>query len=116
VIPLLMFVQSAAACYGQTVSSLALSSGSVTGGGAVTAKLTLSGKAPAAGIDVALQSTSGTVAVPAMVHIPAQAVGASFKVSTVAVKQDTVSTITASAGGLSATANLTVLALPSSPS
>src|SRR5262249_6434832 len=96
-----------------TVSGLTLNPTSVVGGTSSTGTVTLSAAAPAA-TDVALFSSNLNVAgVPASVTVPAGAASASFTVTTpAAVPASTNVTITASSGGVTRSAVLTVTGSP----
>ena len=91
-----------------TLSSIALSPASVTGGSSSTGTVTLSGAAPYGGAVVALSSSASAATVPSSVTVAAAAASATFTVSTSAVTASTPSTITASYGGATKTASLTV--------
>src|SRR5262245_16354736 len=92
-----------------TVSSLTLNPTSVTGGAqSSTGTVTLSAAAPSGGAQVALSSSSSAASPPASVTIPAGASSANFTVSTQAVAVSTAATISASYGGTTRTASLTV--------
>ena len=92
-----------------TLSSLALSPASVTGGSPSTGTVALSGAAPAGGVAVTLSSSNTAVAtVPASVTVAAGASSATFTVGTTSVSSSTPVTISASAGGVTRTATLTV--------
>jgi hypothetical protein len=93
-----------------TLSSLAISPTSVTGGTPSSATVTLSGAAPAGGAVVALSSSGSAASVPANVTVPAGATTASFSITTSSVTSSTPVTITASFGGVSRGATLTVTA------
>jgi probable HAF family extracellular repeat protein len=94
---------------GVALSSLSLSSSSVRGGNSVTATVRLSAAAPSGGVAVALSSSDTSVAtVPASVTVPAGATSATFTVSTRSVSSDRTVTISASYGGVTRTATLTV--------
>jgi hypothetical protein len=94
---------------GPAVSTLSLSPTSVTGGGSSTATVTLSGAAPAGGAAVTLSSSNTAAAtVPASVTVPAGATGATFTVTSKAVTATSSATISASFGGATQTAVLTV--------
>jgi hypothetical protein len=81
----------------------------VSGGAASTATVTLSAAAPEGGTVVTLISSDPAVAtVPANVTVLAGATSVSFPVTTTAVTAATPVTITASFGGASGTATLTV--------
>jgi hypothetical protein len=98
-----------------TLSELSVNPASVTGGNSSTGTVTLSGPAPAGGAQVALSSNSTTVArVPSSVTVAAGATSASFTIGTSAVTSSTAVTISASFGGASRSASLTVALAPSS--
>src|SRR5712692_9708027 len=94
---------------GLSLSSVALSPTSVTGGSSSTGTVTLSGAAPAGGAAVTL-SSSNTVAatVPASVTVAAGATSATFTVTTSAVSSSTAVTISGTFNGGTQTATLTV--------
>ncbi|WP_319463890.1 nidogen-like domain-containing protein [Micromonospora sp. RTP1Z1] len=91
------------------VASLSLASPSVSGGATTTATVNLSSAAPSTGATVTLSRT-GPVTVPATLLVPAGQTSGQLTVATSTVTADTPATVTATAGGGSATANLTVLA------
>jgi hypothetical protein len=91
------------------LSSLALNPTSVTGGSPSIGTVTLSGPAPSDGAVVALSSSSTAGTIPSNVTVPAGATSASFNVSTGAVATATPVAISASYGGGTQTASLTVL-------
>jgi hypothetical protein len=82
-----------------SVSSVALSPSSVTGGQTSTGTVTLNGAAPAGGAEVALSSDSATATVPPSVNIPAGSSSGTFTVSTASVTTPTSASITASYNG-----------------
>jgi hypothetical protein len=92
-------------------SALAISPSSVTGAtSSPTGVVTLNGPAPAGGAQVVLSSNSAAASVPANgVTVPAGATTASFTLTTSAVATSTTVTISASFGGGTQTATLTVL-------
>ena len=91
------------------VDWLALSPTNVVGGSPVQATVTLSGPAPAGGAAVAVTSSNRSVAtVPATVTVPEGETGATFTVSTSQVAVTTSVRLTASYGGFSTPATLTV--------
>ena len=97
-----------------SLSSLSLNPTSVVGGNSSTGTVTLTAPAPSGGFVVNLSSSNTSVAtVPSTVTVPAGATSANFTVSTQAVSSATSVTITASAGGVSRTATLTVNPAPS---
>ena len=80
-----------------TVSSLTLNPTSVIGGvQSSTGAVTLSGPAPAGGVQVLLASNNGAASVPSSVTVPAGATSATFTVSTSVVLVSTSVTISAS--------------------
>ena len=87
---------------------LALSPTRVVGGNAVEGDLTLSGPAPAGGARVALASSNRSVTVPASVTVPEGESGVTFAISTSPVSAVTTARITASYGGYTVAATLTV--------
>jgi hypothetical protein len=92
-------------------ASVKLSPKTVTGGNSTTGNtVTLDGQAPAAGTVVTLQSSDPSVAaVPASVTVSAGAtVSPDFTITTTAVAAQTPVTISASYGGVTKTATLTV--------
>jgi hypothetical protein len=94
---------------GPTVASVTVDPAAVSGGAASTATVTLSAAAPEGGTVVTLISSDPAVAtVPANVTVLAGATSVSFPVTTTAVTAATPVTITASFGGASGTATLTV--------
>ena len=89
------------------VGSLSLSAATIVGGQPVTGTVTLTGAAPLGGAVVAL--TGGDpVMVPASVTVPAGAPSVNFTATTRAVGGTTTVTITASFGGASSSATLSV--------
>jgi hypothetical protein len=98
------------------LSTLALNPSTVTGGNSAQGTVTLTNAAPSGGAQVALSSSNAAAAsVPASVNVPAGATSASFTVSTASVTASTSATISASYGGVSRTALLTVQAAPPPP-
>src|SRR5467141_2900950 len=92
-----------------TLSSLSLNPTSVIGGlQSSTGTATLSGPAPAGGALVLLSSNNGAASVPSSVTVPAGATSATFPVNTSIVLFSTSAQITASYGGKTLAANLTV--------
>jgi hypothetical protein len=92
-----------------TLSSLALSPTAVTGGGSSQGTVVLTGAAPSGGVVVALSSSNTAVAtVPASVSVVAGATSATFTVTARTVAASTAVTISASQGGVTRTATLTV--------
>ncbi len=95
---------------GPTLSSVALSPTSVTGGSSSTGTITLSGPAPTYGATVNLSSnaSAATATVPSSVTVASGATSATFPVNTSAVTASTSVTISASYAGVTKTASLTV--------
>src|SRR3984893_1491290 len=95
-----------------SLSALSLNPTSVTGGNSPTGTVTFSGVAPA-GAQVSLSSSDTSVArAPSSVTISAGATGAPFAISTSAVTTSTSVTISATYGGVTKTAVLTVTPAP----
>jgi hypothetical protein len=95
-----------------SLSALSLNPTSVTGGNSPTGTVTFSGVAPA-GAQVSLSSSDTSVArAPSSVTIAAGATGATFAISTSAVTTSTSVTISATYGGVTKTAVLTVTPAP----
>ena len=92
-----------------TLLSLALNPTSVTGGHSSTGTVTLSSPARGGGAVVSLTSSDATATVPSSVTVPAGAASATFRVRTSAVAASTQVTLSASYGGRTQTASVTVL-------
>jgi trimeric autotransporter adhesin len=91
------------------LASLTLNPTSVTGGTSSTGTITLNGPAPASGISVSLTSSKTSVGtVPSAVAIAAGATSGTFTITTSAVSSQTSTTIRATYGSASKSANLTV--------
>ncbi len=91
------------------LSAVSLSPNLVAGGCKVpTAKVVLTGKAPAGGIVVALASANPAAAVPASVTVPAGAASAGFAVTVSAVTANQSGAISATYKGATQSAGLTV--------
>jgi Nidogen-like len=88
---------------------------SVTGGNSVTGTVTLSSSAPAGGIQVALQSSSGVASTPANVLVPQGASTRTFSVTTNPVSASANVTISASYNGVTRTDTLAVNPAPVAP-
>jgi hypothetical protein len=102
-------VNPPAAAAGPTLSSLAFSPASVTGGNSSTGTVRLSAAAPAGGVSVGLSSPSASVSVPASVPVPAGQTSATFTATTRAVTTSTPVDVTASLpGSANAVGRLTV--------
>lgn len=91
------------------LSSLTLGIDSVSGGGTHNGKVTLSGAAPAGGLQVALTSDNPAVTLPAIIAVPPTATEAAFQVTTTVVSAPTLVRITARAGTATMTKSLMVL-------
>lgn len=92
-----------------TLSALTLNPNALTGGGSSQGTVILSGAAPSGGASVTLTSgNTGVGSVPASVTVPAGATSAAFIVTTRSVTSSTALTISASYGGVTRTATLTV--------
>jgi acetyl esterase/lipase len=91
------------------VSALTLTPGSFAGGcKSSTGKVTLTARAPAGGIVVPLASTNPVAVVPASVTVPAGSSSATFLITAPVVTANQSGTVTASFGGGSPSAGLTV--------
>ncbi len=96
-----------------TLAGLTLSPSSLVGGGSSQATVTLNGLAPAAGAVVTLSSGNASVAtVPSTVTVPAGSNSAVFTVTTNPVTVLSTLTISASYGGVTKTAILSVAPAP----
>ncbi len=96
-----------------TLSSLTLNPTSVIGGNSSTGTVTLSGAAPSGGAVVTLSSSNTMAArVPSSVTVAAGATTASFTISTSTVASLTTVSISASYGGATRSASLTVAPAP----
>ena len=91
-----------------SLSTLAVSPASVTGGSSATATVTLTNPAPVGGVTVALSSSSTSASVPASVLVAAGSTAGTFTVTTTAVSAAATATVTATFSGISKTATLTV--------
>ena len=89
------------------LSTMTLSAGSVVGGNAVTGTVNLTASAPVGGAAVAV-TASDPITAPGTVTVPAGATTATFNVATRLVGGTIVGTVTASYGGASASAGLSV--------
>jgi hypothetical protein len=92
------------------LKSVTVSPSSVTGGLPSTGTVLLTTAAPASGLTVSLSSNNAVVTVPTSVTVPAGSTSATFTVNTTATNSNRAAVITGSHNGISATANLTVLA------
>ncbi len=90
--------------------SLTTSPSSVVGGKLATGKVTLSGFAPIGGYEVSLSSSdTSTASVPVSVTVPAGFNTATFPISTTPVAASSTISISASFGGVSKAASVTVI-------
>jgi trimeric autotransporter adhesin len=94
------------------LDSLSLGFDRWPGGTTLTALVSLNVTAPASGVTVALTSSDPVASVPASVTIPAGAAIAPFDITLANTPPARAVTITASYGGRSIAASLTVIALP----
>jgi hypothetical protein len=93
---------------GVTLSTLTVSPTSVNGGNSSQGSVTLTGPAPSGGALVTLSDNSASASTPASVTVAAGATSASFTITTGTVTASTAVTITASFGGVTRTATLTL--------
>jgi hypothetical protein len=92
-----------------TPVSLTLNPATVTGGNSSTGTVTISAPAPAAGLVVNLTTNNPFVAqIPTVVTVPSGQTVATFAIATPTLAGGETATITASAGGVSQAATLTV--------
>jgi hypothetical protein len=93
------------------LSGISLYPTTVTGGTSITGmnNITLNGPAPSGGTVVTLSSSDPSASVPASVTVPAGANTVGFVITTTAVTINTAVTISATYGGVTKTATLTVL-------
>src|SRR5882762_8689476 len=106
------FELSSSAPASVSLSSLTLNPSNVTGGNSSTGTVALSGPAPAGGAQVALSSNNGAASVPSSVAVPSGATSATFTANTSPVTASTTVAISASYGGASRSATLTVTPPP----
>lgn len=92
------------------LTGVTVSPANVPGGLATTARVTLSGKAPAAGMTVFLKRSHSALNLPASIVVPSGQTSASISASTKPVLADTKVMVTATMRGVSKTANLAILA------
>jgi hypothetical protein len=92
-----------------SLTSLAVSPASVTGGQAATGAVSLSGAAPAGGAVVSLASANPAASVPSSLTIPGNASSANFTVSTSTVTSTSVGNVTATYAGITKSVTLTVM-------
>lgn len=93
---------------GPTVSGLLVDPDTVTGGSTATGTVLLSGPAPTGGTAVTLSSDDPAADVPASVTVPASATAVAFTISTSPVPGPTAVALSATAGGVTRGAVLTV--------
>lgn len=94
---------------GPTLSALTLAPATFAGGCQTsTGKVTLTGPAPAGGAVVTLANTNPAASMPASVTVPAGATTAKFTITGVTVTANQTGMVTASYGGVSKSAMLTV--------
>ena len=92
-----------------TITGLSISPNIVVGGKGAIGAVTLSGPALSSGDVVTLSSNTATVGVPSSVTVPAGQTTATFAISTQPVGTTTLANISATFGGVSASAQLTVV-------
>jgi hypothetical protein len=103
------FNAQAASTTTASLTAVSVSPTSVVGGTTAQGTITLTGAAPSGGALVTLSSSNtSVVSVPASVTVSAGAPSVNFGVNTSAVNANTAVTITATYGGISRTATLTV--------
>jgi len=91
------------------LTSLTLNPSTVSGGSTVVGKVTLTGPAPTSGMAVTLTSNKSAQAqVPSKVIVPSGASSATFNITTTSVSRKSLVTITASLGGVTKNASLTL--------
>lgn len=91
------------------LTSLTLNPSTVSGGSTVVGKVTLTGPAPTSGMAVTLTSNKSAQAqVPSKVIVPSGARSATFNITTTSVSRKSLVTITASLGGVTKNASLTL--------
>jgi len=82
----------------------------LNGGASTIGKVTLTGIAPAGGVDVAIASNNPAISVPAVVNVPEGALSANFTATSVPVDTDTAVAVTATQGAITKTVNVSVKA------
>jgi len=91
------------------LTSLTLNPSTVSGGSTAVGKVTLTGPAPTSGMAVTLTSNKSAQAqVPSKVIVPSGASSATFNITTTSVSRKSLVTITASLGGVTKNASLTL--------
>jgi hypothetical protein len=94
-----------------TLSAVSLDPETVTGGTPSSGTATLNAEAPADGVNVSLSSSNTDAAtVPSTVTVPVGSTSTTFDVTTIPSSEDASSTISATAGGVTESAALTVSA------
>ncbi len=101
-------IASASTPVGITLASLTVSPASVRGGRSATGRVTLTGPAPAGGLEVTLASNHLAAGVPASVTLAAGATQASFPVTTRRINRNVRVTLRAHHGAAERTATLRV--------
>jgi hypothetical protein len=91
-----------------TVTALSMGASSLIGGSTATLTITLSGPAPSGGTIIGLTSSNAAFPLPASVEMPAGGVSGTLRLQTRAVSTAVTATVTASAGGTTKTATVTV--------
>ena len=94
------------------LAGISLNPATVTGGGASTGTVALSGGAPSGGAVVTLSSASGAATPPASVTVPAGATSATFPVATTAVSSPVPAQISGLYSGVTKSATLTINPAP----
>lgn len=89
-----------------TISAISCSATTITGSGADSCKVTLSGAAPAGGLIVALASSSTNLAVPGSVTVPATSTTANFVANASAVSSKQTAKLTGTTGSTSRSMSL----------
>ena len=92
-----------------TITGLSITPNNVLGGKGAIGTLTLSGPALSSGDVVTLSSNTATVGLPPTITVPAGQTTATFAITTQPVSSTTVANISATFGGVSASAQLTVV-------
>lgn len=90
------------------ITGVSITPTSLAGGDYATGTVTLNGPAPAGGLDVTLTSDSAAAMVPQHVEIAAGLSSDQFSIATNGVSDSTTATISASFGGISASATITI--------
>ena len=90
------------------ITGVTITPASLAGGDYATGTVTLNGPAPAGGLDITLSSNNAAAMVAQHVEIAAGLTSDQFSIATNGVSTTTTATITASYGGISANATLTI--------